>query len=418
VGGAEGAPALVTFQTLASLLLPVEPGRSGVVLEADARWSFRPRGIEADVVIWGRPPLPSGMPLASLTRAMVAREWALQRLTRRPPRPWRSSSVHRWSPPVLGVVGGRERARATMLGGALVQLVAGDPVTRIIDAASAAAGGPSRVARFTAGSGGSILTGLRLATGPAMLRIGRRDDVSDPARGAAALQWLADAGVPSVPRPLESGQVAGARWTLESRLTGVRGGPLAEAMLLEVSRFCARLPVTSAPPTAFVDDLEQIAEAFPHHAQPIKAISTFIRPVLRTLPGITRHGDLWSGNVLLDRGRLSGVVDWDAWHPLGVPGTDLLHVLATDIALRSGRELGSVWRDAPWRSSAFQRLAAEYWPAVDVWPDAATLQAVGIAWWAGSVAHSIACDPTRVGDRRWSKLNVDDVLAALERMVL
>ena len=94
------------------------------------------------------------------------------------------------------------------------------------------------------------------------------------------------------------------------------------------------------------------------------------------------------------------------------------NALAMDQALHSGRELGSVWLDTPWRSPAYQRLTAGYWPALDIWPNAATLQAVGIAWWAGYVAHSIIRDPALVTDARWRARNVDDVLTSLERTVL
>ena len=407
----------MSFRSVASLLLPVEADGTGAVLETDDRWSFRPEDRTPDVVVWGRPPLPSGMPVMTLTGVAVARELALRRL-RRPPRPWASSSVYRWPPPAFGALHGRERARAAMLGGALVQLVAGNPVTRVIDAAATAAGGEVPVGGFSTGSGGSIITGLQVPDGSAMLRVGRREEASDPSEGTRALQWLNRAGVPAVPRPLGTGQVGSARWSLESRLAGVRGGVLTEEILLEVARFCARLPATSAPPAAFVTDLDQVARAYPGHADFITTVSSFVRPVLRTLPAITRHGDLWSGNILLGRNGFSGVVDWDAWHPRGVPGTDLLHLVATGAAHRSGRELGSVWLEAPWRSPAFQRLAASYWPALDIWPNAATLQAVGIAWWAGYVAHSIACDPALVTQPRWSTLNVDRVLAALKRMLL
>jgi aminoglycoside phosphotransferase (APT) family kinase protein len=193
---------------------------------------------------------------------------------------------------------------------------------------------------------------------------------------------------------------------------------LTEAMLADLAAFCARLPATSAPPSAFIDDLADIAQAFPARSPLLKAITAFIRPVLRALPSVARHGDLWSGNILIDRGRLAGIVDWDAWHPRGVPGTDLLHCLAIDTAHASGRELGSVWVDAPWRSSHFQRIATPYWAALDIWPNAATLQAVGIAWWAGYVAHSLACDPQLVGDARWTGANIDAVLSALERVIL
>jgi len=408
----------VNFRALASLLLPAAPGHSGVVLEADEHWAFDAHAIDAEVVVWGRAPSASGMPLATLARAALSRERAIQRLRHHPPQPWHLSSVHRLPPAALQQRHG-EQARAAILGGALLQLTRTDPEMRVLDQAAESAGGIVPVGAFTAGSGGSVLSRLRMRDGSdAMLRVGARDSAADPSRGGEALQWLAGAGVPAVPRPLGSGRSAGAYWTLESRLPGERAGRPNDAMLHEVARFCARLPVGSGPSIAATEDIGRIAAAFPHHASLLATVSSFLRPVLRALPAVARHGDLWSGNVLIERGTLAGIVDWDNWHPSAVPGTDLLHAVAMDQALRSGRELGSVWLGAPWRSPAYQRLTAAYWPALDIWPDAATLQGIGIAWWAGYVAHSVARDPALTMDARWRARNVDDVLASLERTVL
>ncbi len=408
----------MNFRALASLLLPALPERTGIVLEADEHWSFDGRGVEADVVVWGRAPTGSGMPLATVTRAALARERAIHRLRRRPPQPWRLSSLDRLPPPALQQRH-RERARAAVLGGALVQLTRTDPGMRVLDQAAEAAGGIVPVGAFTAGSGGSILTRLPMRDGSgAMLRVGEGHGASDPSRGGEALHWLASAGIATVPRALGSGRTGHARWTLESRLPGARTGRPSDAVLQAVARFCARLPAGCGTPIAATEDIGRIVAAFPRHASLLATLSGFLRPVLRALPAVARHGDLWSGNILIERGMLAGIVDWDNWHPSAVPGTDLLHALAMDDALRSGRELGSVWLGAPWRWPAYQRLTAAYWPALDIWPDAATLQAVGIAWWAGYVAHSIARDPALVADARWSRLNVDDVLASLERTVL
>ena len=408
----------MNFNALASLLLPLDPGGRGVVLEANEHWSFDARGVDADVVIWGRAPSASGMPPAAVTRAALAREWTMQQLRRRPPHPWHVFGLHRLPPSNLQRRYG-ERARAAILGGALVELIAGHPQVRVIDAAAAAAGGVGPVGGLEAGSGGSMLTGLRMRDGSeTILRLGMAGGAADPSKGAEALARLASAGISTVPRPIQSGRTGGARWMLESRLPGARVGRLNDAVLGDVARFCARLPADATPSTAANEDLGRIAAAFPHHAALLETIRSFLRPVLRALPAVPRHGDLWSGNLLVDRDRLTGIVDWDAWHPSGVPGTDLLHLLAVDDALRSGCELGSIWLRAPWRSAAYQRLTAAYWPALDVWPDVATLQAVGVAWWAGYIAHSIACDPGLVSDLRWSRLNVDQVLTSLERMVL
>jgi hypothetical protein len=356
------------------------------------------------------------MPLATLARSALAREREMRRLRRHPPHPWHFLWLHRLPPPAL--TRRHERARVAMLGGALLQLTTGKPVVRVLDLAADAAGGIGPVRAFNAGSGGSILTRLRLRDGSeAMLRVGA-DGPSDPSRGGDALQWLATAGIAGVPRAIGAGRSGGARWTLESRLAGARAGRLSDAMVRDVAGFCARLPVSAGPSTATATDIARIVAAFPHHASVLTTVFSFLRPVIRSLPAVARHGDLWSGNMLVERGTLAGIVDWDNWHPSAVPGTDVLHALAMEAALASGRELGSVWLGAPWRSPAFTRLTAPYWPALDIWPDAATLQAIGIAWWAGFVAHSIARDPTLVADGRWSRLNVDDVLASLRRTVL
>ena len=85
----------MNFRALASLLLPAAPGHSGIVLEADQHWAFDAHAVDAEVVVWGRAPWPSGLPLATLARAALSRERAMQRLRYHPPRPWHLASVHR-----------------------------------------------------------------------------------------------------------------------------------------------------------------------------------------------------------------------------------------------------------------------------------------------------------------------------------
>ncbi|MGH8887787.1 MAG: hypothetical protein ACRDYX_21985, partial [Egibacteraceae bacterium] len=49
------------FEVAAALLMPAEPARCGVIVEADTGWEFA-EGLpaDADVVVWGRPPLRGG----------------------------------------------------------------------------------------------------------------------------------------------------------------------------------------------------------------------------------------------------------------------------------------------------------------------------------------------------------------------
>ena len=41
------------------------------------------------------------------------------------------------------------------------------------------------------------------------------------------------------------------------------------------------------------------------------------------------HGDFWPGNLMVDRGRVLGVIDWEAARPAGSPAGDLAHFATT-----------------------------------------------------------------------------------------
>jgi hypothetical protein len=127
-----------------------------------------------------------------------------------------------------------------------------------------------------------------------------------------------------------------------------------------------------------------------------------------------RHGDLWAGNLLVERGVLRGVVDWDAWHPAAVPGTDLLHLLAMQEAVRRGRSLGELWRERPWEWAAFRQLTGGYWRALGLAPNRDVREAVAWAWWANQVACSLARLPELAMDEQWLRRNVEVVLTAFE----
>ncbi len=400
------------FQSLATLLLPADPDRRGVALLADETWRVDLDGVDGDAVVWGRPPRSPGRPVRGAITAALARARGVQALRLRPPHPWRVTRVHRWPPPYPVHAPARNRLRAAALGGALVELTTGEPTWRVCDAAAAAVGSHAAVGRFTPGSGGSILTRQRMpGGGEAMLRVGMAGRPADPARAAAALERLAAAGVAAVPRVLGHGTTAGASWTLESRLPGRRATALSDELLAATARFCGQLPVTGGAPTAYRHDLDAITRAFPEHARQITELTRWLDEATSSLPAIMRHGDLWLGNLLVNGRGLAGIIDWDAWDAASIPGTDLLHVLGTDLALRTGQDVGQIWLSRLWRSTWFQHTSAGYWSALGIRPEAITLEAAGHGWWAAYVAHSIACDPALVADERWATLNVHDVLA-------
>jgi phosphotransferase family enzyme len=399
------------FASLAYPFLPADDGRRGAIVEADRDWSFDAAAIppHADVVVWGR--LPEGA--MSLIGSAAAREATLASLGRRLPPDVRVAAVHRLPPRQLAT-GVRARLRAALRGGALVEIVSPAGGPRLLDAAAAAAGATILGGRFHVGAGGAVIVRARLAAGSdAILRVAQAGAPGDPARLGDTLQRLAGAGVPLAPRPLGGGLLAQTSWTVEQALPGRRPARATPGLVAQVAEAWGRFPRSEGPPTAPIDDLVGAARRLPERAAALRRLSSEVAVMLRELPAVLRHGDLWTGNLLVDGKRLAGVVDWDAAHPSGVAGSDLVQLVATDARRRARRHLGAAFLSAPWRSIAFQRATAGYWAALGTAPEPRLLEAAAIGWWATEVHHTLVRLPHRAADERWIASNVDPVLAAL-----
>jgi aminoglycoside phosphotransferase (APT) family kinase protein len=151
----------------------------------------------------------------------------------------------------------------------------------------------------------------------------------------------------------------------------------------------------------------------PTRAGALRALAERVAPALAALPAVQRHGDLWTGNLLVHRGRLAGIVDWDAAHPAGVPGADLVQLHGAEARRRARLPLGAAVLERTWRSPAFASATTGYWRAVGLAPDPATLDLAGVAWWATEVRHTLVRLPHRAADAAWIAANVDAVLAGL-----
>ncbi len=390
--------------------MPAEPARCGVIVEADTGWEFA-EGLpaDADVVVWGRPPLRGGTPPAVALRSAVVREQALARLRRRAPAPLELVAVHRLAPPAIRPPGGVQRLRAAALSGALVELAAPPRRPRVLDAVVVAAGAEGGVRRFRPGSGGQGLAEVALAGGLGAIIRAAPCGALDPAHAGDGLEALAAVGALQVPRLLGRGHEAGVSWTAESRLVGRRPRRLDPRLLVDVARLCAALPPSAGPPTALTADLERIAALLPARGGTVRELAAQAASALGGVPGVLRHGDLWAGNLLCHGGALTGVVDWDAWHPRGVPGADLVQLLGTEYRIRRRLALGAAWRDRPWRRTQ-EAACPAYWHALGLRPSPEALDLAGLAWWAAEVAGTLRRLPHRVADERWLALNVDPVL--------
>lgn len=393
--------------------MPADPDRHGTLVEAPADWDFAlpTEASELDVIVWGR--LPDASPSSARgLRSAVARELALRRLAARPPGRFRVAGVHRLAPGGLG--GGlRGRVRTALRAGALVELTTLPAGARVLDAALDAADARLTGAQLAFGSGGTLIARIARGQTDGLLRLAAIGAPGDPARTGEALELLARLGVALAPRPLERGTAAGASWTVETVLPGRRPARLTPQLVRQVAAALAAFPPTDGPPLALEADLRGIVARVPSRAARTGRLAESIAADVAGLPAGLRHGDLWTGNLLVADGVLSGIIDWDAAHPAGVPGSDLVQLVATELRGRQRRSLGAAYVARPWDSTEFRVAAADYWPIIGIEPSPRLIELAGLAWWAAEVNGTVSRLPHRATDERWLASNVDPVLTAL-----
>jgi aminoglycoside phosphotransferase len=168
-----------------------------------------------------------------------------------------------------------------------------------------------------------------------------------------------------VPRTLGVGDVDGLHFVLESRLAGVdprwasaadraRLTPLALEVIAELQ---ARTGTVAPVDEAAVDRWVRQAAAHvrnvvrAEHRLALDRLEAELVAVLagRNVARSWTHGDFNRTNVLLDGGRISGIVDWCEAEPDGLVGADAVTLLISERML-DGAELGQVllrWLDEP-----------------------------------------------------------------------
>ena len=404
------------FPSLAFLFGPADPGVRSTAIEADGRWALPSIEADVDVVMWGHL-ARNARPSLGMVPSAIRREAAIARLRREPPAGLRLAELHRL-PPVRRPGRFRGPVRAALLGGVLAELVRGERPARVIDAVVEAAGATSLGSGLRPSGDGSALARLPLADGShAELRTSRVGHPKDPQRGRAALLALETARVPLVPRPLRAGTTAGAAWATETVLPGGHTTQLTLDLLEEITRHLAGLPGAPMPPSAVDDQLREVASAFRDRTEALNAVAAAVRRWTASGPSVLTHGDLWLNNVLVTDGHLSGVFDWDGWHPAGVPGTDLLNLLAAEERTRSRRDIGPLLISDYWRSGRVVESLRGYMAARDIaMPDSAGLAAIGVAWWASRIAGSLDRGKRPTDDPAWVERNLDRPLERLARL--
>jgi hypothetical protein len=174
------------------------------------------------------------------------------------------------------------------------------------------------------------------------------------------------------------------------------------------------LPRQHGAASATAADIERLRGWLPQREEVLTILRSELAETSGGTAGVFAHRDLWPGNLLVDRGMLSGVIDWGSWRPDALPGVDLLQLFASAERRRRGEHLGRAWLRRPWRTTAFRAATEPYWEAVGLDPDERYLEAIGVGWWAGEVAGTLERLPERRRDPRWLTANVHPVLDALE----
>jgi hypothetical protein len=364
-------------------------------------------GGASPATVWSAAPRRRGSTVPELLRHALVRELRLAGL-HVIPRRGGLDRIHVVRVPADAGRSRRSAAMAWLRGGAVAAVAYAGTETimdqLLLDAALSGAGG------ISVGRDGSVLLRTSRRDGlPVVVRVGV--GAADPRPPAEVLRELALTD-PTIPRIVDVGATAALGWTVETRLPGHRPDVVDAAVVSQVSEVLLRLPRHDAPPTSWRDDLAMLAGTVPSAAAAATTLQEELHPVLRSLPSVVRHGDLWRGNLVVAGGRLRGLVDWDAIHTSGTPGVDLLQLLTTELRGR-GRGLGTVFQSSPWRDADVRGPVVGHLRRHGVDPDERLLEALAACWWAQEVAGTLRRLPDRAADRRWWEPNVRDVLRAL-----
>jgi hypothetical protein len=287
-----------------------------------------------------------------------------------------------------------------------------------------------RAAAGTALDAAAAAAGVRLDA-PAVVRQGivvvLTDDAAlrvalGPARGqidaaTAALELLRTLSPPPevserVPWLLADGETGLVRWSLERRLAGTKPGPLP---LADCRAFLLALFHVGGDASAHRPDqnADVVAAACPDIADPIRDVAARAEESTASLARGFGHGDFWSDNLLVENGRLTGVVDWDAAGPGRLPLLDLLHLRANACRRRS---LGvAIARDLlPWARRGGDDETRDFCAELGFATTPRLLEALVVAYWLDYVAYQLRLYADRSSRTQWLHANVVTVLDALQ----
>ena len=256
---------------------------------------------------------------------------------------------------------------------------------------------------------------LRIAVGPCRNQLQRQGTAL-----ATLHEALPPEGVELIPRVEAQGRTGIADWSLEQRLPG---GPPAQAFSDRLLGSCVDFLVllhrargTTDPEKTLTATAESAAEFCPpSEARAIVALGEGLEATLAGVPRGFAHGDFFRGNLLVEQGRLVGVVDWDASGPGRLPLIDLLHLRHMNEQRPEDLNWGPTLVEhlVPWARAGGDDPAREYCRRVGVDPLPERLEGLVAAYWLDRVAYQLSTYADRAGRPKWLERNVAGVLQAL-----
>jgi hypothetical protein len=225
-----------------------------------------------------------------------------------------------------------------------------------------------------------------------------------------------------VPNQLAEGTAGLGGWSLEERLPGSPApSELPPELLEECIDFLvglSRLGDNSTPTSSPSGDAEVIARTrADDHAQRLRRIGSRVETTLATVPRVFTHGDFWSRNLLIEHGRLSGVVDWDYAGPGRLPFLDLIQLRLNMIRARTHQFLGPALVEhlLPWARAGGDDYSRAYARRIGIEPSTHELEIFVLAFWLDRIGHELGVYADRVERPVWIEQNVSVVLDAIAK---
>ena len=255
---------------------------------------------------------------------------------------------------------------------------------------------------------------LRLAIGPATSELDAQRTTLEALRDVRPPALLAD----RIPWPLARGSTGLASWTAERAVPGSEPRALAPALRDDCVEFLAALHEAGRrdEPWSSRPDAETVAHFVPDTGTAVRDLAERVDLTAAMLPCGFAHGDFWSGNVLVDeRGRLAGVIDWDAASPSRPPFLDLLHLLLVDARRPSATTWGRALVEhlVPWCARGGDETSRRYAARVGVPQSPELLRDLAAGYWLNRAAFQLASWSDRARRPAWVDANVHAPLRAL-----